>query len=114
MREICAKRVRRTLRVGQNRRTDELICQKQNGLEAEFAVAEVEEIFERRAEKVKDHGVVVTFSAEPPDEGHADATRECLVDLGFVFKLRVLGLDRLELDGDLLARDDVDPEIDVT
>ena len=88
--------------------THQLVCQKQNSLETEFAVAKVEEVFERGAEKVEDHGVVVTFSAEPSDEGNADTAGESLIDLGLVLELGVLGLDGLELDGNLLAGDDVD------
>lgn len=86
---------------------DELIGEQQHGLEGEFAVAEVEEVFQGRAEQVQDHGVVVAFCAEPADEGNADAAGEGFVDAGFVFELGVLGLDGFELDGDLLAGDDV-------
>jgi hypothetical protein len=80
-----------------------LVSKKQDGLEAELAVAEIEKILERRTKKVQDHGVVVTFGSEPPDERDANTARKGLVDLGFIFKLRVLCLDGLELDGDLLS-----------
>lgn len=86
---------------------DQLVGQEENCLEGEFAVAEVEEILKGRAEKVEDHGVVVTLGAEPPDERNADAACEGLVDAGLILQLRVLGLDRLKLDGNLLAGDDV-------
>jgi hypothetical protein len=86
---------------------DELIGQEEDRLERELAVAEVEEILERRAEEVKDHGVVVTLGAEPADKGDADTASEGLVDAGLVFELRVLGLDAFEFDGNLLAGDDV-------
>jgi hypothetical protein len=86
---------------------DELVGEQEDGLEGEFAVAEVEEILERGAEKVEDHGVVVTLGAEPSDERNADAASERLVDTGLILELRVLGLDGLKLDGDLLAGDDV-------
>lgn len=86
---------------------DELIGQEEDGLEGELAVAEVEEILERRTEEIKDHSVVVTLSAEPADEGNTDTTGKRLVDTGLIFELRVLGLDALKLDGNLLTRDDV-------
>ena len=86
---------------------DELVGEQQHGLERELAVAEVEEVFERWAEQVEHHGVVVTFRAEPSYEGDADAAGEGFVDAGFVLQLRVLGLDALEFDGDLFAGDDV-------
>ena len=86
---------------------DELVGEQEDGLEREFAVAEVEEILEGRAEEVEDHGVVVTLGAEPSDERNADAASERLVDAGLILELRVLGLDGLKLDGNLLAGDDV-------
>jgi hypothetical protein len=86
---------------------DELVGEQQDGLQRELAVAEVEEIFQRRAEQVQDHGVVVALGAEPAHKGNADTAGERLVDAGLILELRVLGLDALELDGDLLARDDV-------
>ena len=65
-------------------------------------------------QEVEDHGVVVAFGTVPPHKGDSNTTGERLVHLGLIFELGVLGLDRLELDGDLLARDDVDTEVDVT
>lgn len=75
--------------------TYELISQKKDRLEGEFALAKVEQILERGAEKVDDHGVVVALDAEPSDEGDADAAGQILVHFGFVLELRVLGFDRL-------------------
>ena len=86
---------------------DELVGEQEDSLEGEFAVAEVEQILEGRAEKVEDHGVVVTLGAEPSDERNADAASKRLVDAGLILELRVLGLDGLKLDGNLLAGDDV-------
>jgi hypothetical protein len=93
---------------------DELVCEEQNGLEAEFAVAKVEEIPNGRAKKVEDHDVVVALGTEPSHKRDPNATRESLVDLGLVLELRVLGLDRLELDGNLFTGNDVYSEINVT
>jgi hypothetical protein len=86
---------------------DELIGEKQDRLQRELAVAEVEKILQTRAQQIDDHGIVVTFGAKPANERNADTTRERLVDTGFIFELGVLGLDTLKLDGNLLARDNV-------
>jgi len=86
---------------------DELVGEQEDGLEGEFAVAEVEEILEGRSEQVEHHGVVVTFGAEPSDKGNADTASEGFVDTSLIFELRVLSLDRLKLDGNLFAGDDV-------
>ena len=86
---------------------DELIGEQEDGLEGELAVAEVEEVFEGRAEQVEHHGVVVALGAEPSYEGDTDAAGKGFVDAGFVLQLGMLGLDALELDGDFLAGDDV-------
>jgi len=86
---------------------DELVGQKEDGLQGELAVAEVEEILERGAEEIEDHGVVVTLGAEPADEGDTDTTGKRFVDAGLILELRVLGLDTFELDSDLLTGDDV-------
>jgi hypothetical protein len=86
---------------------DELIGQQQDGLQGELAVAEVEEILQAGAEQVENHGIVVTLGAEPADEGNTDTTGQGLVDTSLIFELGVLGLDALELDGNLLAGDDV-------
>jgi hypothetical protein len=82
---------------------NELIGEKQDGLERELAVAEVEEILQTRTEKIDNHGIVVTFGTEPANEGNAHTTGERLVDTGLVFELGVLGLDAFELDGNLLT-----------
>ena len=86
---------------------DELVGKQQDRLERELAVAEVEEILERRAEQIQDHGVVVALGSEPADEGDTHTTGEGLINAGLIFELGVLGFDALELDGNLLARDDV-------
>lgn len=94
--------------------TYELVGEEENSLEGELAVAEVEEILETGSEEVDDHGVVVALDSEPSHERNSDSTGERLVHLGLILELRVLGLDGLELDGDLFARDDVDTQVDVT
>jgi hypothetical protein len=86
---------------------DELIGQEKNGLQGEFAVAEVEEILQGRAKQVQNHSIVVALGTEPAHEWDTDTAGEGLVDAGLIFELWVLCLDTLELDGDLLTRDDV-------
>jgi hypothetical protein len=86
---------------------DELVGKEQDGLQGELAVAEVEKVLQGRAEQVQDHGIVVAFGSKPAHEGDADTAREGLVHTGLIFELGVLCLDALELDGNLLAGDDV-------
>lgn len=86
---------------------DELVGEKQNGLQGELAVAEVEEVFERRAKQVEDHRIVVTLGTEPTHEGYADATGEGFVDTSLIFELWMLGFDGLEFDRDFLSGYDV-------
>jgi hypothetical protein len=93
---------------------DELIGEQQDGLQGELAVAEVEQVLQAGTEKVENHGIVVALGAEPADEGDADTTGQRLVNTSLILELRVLRLDALELDGDLLAGDDVGAEVDVT
>lgn len=93
---------------------NQLVGEEKNRLQGELSVAEVEEVLQAGPEEVEDHGIVVTFRAKPADEGDSDTTGERLVDAGFVFELGMLGLDALELDGDLLSGDDVGSEVDVT
>lgn len=85
----------------------ELVGQEKHGLQREFAVTEVEKILQTGTQQVDDHGVIVTFGAEPADKRNTDTTGERLVDASLIFQLGVLGLDALELDGDFLTGDDV-------
>ena len=86
---------------------DELVGEKQDGLQGELAVAKVEQIFQAGSKQVQDHGVVVALGAEPANEGDPHAASQRLVHASLIFELRVLGLDALELDGNLFAGDDV-------
>jgi hypothetical protein len=94
--------------------TDELICEEENGLEAECPVTKVEEVLEGGAEEVKHHGIVITLGAEPSDNWHTYAAGKDFVDLGLVLELGLFGLGGLELDSDLLTGDDIYPEINIT
>lgn len=92
----------------------ELVGQQEHCLQREFAVAEVEEILQAGPKQIENHGIIVTFGAEPTNKGNANTSSERLVNTGFIFQLGMLGLDRLQLNGDLFARDDIGSEIDVT
>jgi hypothetical protein len=92
----------------------QLIRKEKNSLETELAVAEVEQVLERGPKKIQYHSVVVALGTVPPHERDADTTGESLVHLRLILELRMLGFNRLELDGDFLARYDVDTEVDVT
>ena len=86
---------------------DELVRKKQDSLQGEFAVAEVEEVFQAGSQEIKDHGVVVTFRPEPADKGDSHSSCQRFVHTCFIFELWMLGFDALKLDGDLFSRDDV-------
>ena len=90
-----------------------MVSKKENSLEAELAVAKVEEVLKRGTEEVEDHGVVLALGAVPPHKRDPDTTCEGLVDLGLIFELGMLGLDGLELDCDFLAGNNIDSEIDI-
>jgi hypothetical protein len=93
---------------------DELIGEEENGFQGELAIAEVEKILQAGSEEVEDHSIVVALGSEPANEGDTDASSEGLVDTSLIFELWVLGLDALELDGNLLTRYDVGSEVDIT
>jgi hypothetical protein len=84
-----------------------LIGEQEDGLQRELAVAEVEEIFQRGTKQIEDHGVVVALGTEPAHERDTNTAGKGLVDASLILELGVLGLDALELDSNLLTRDDV-------
>lgn len=86
---------------------DELVRKKKHSLQGELAVAEVEKVLQARAEEIQDHGIVVTFGAEPANKRDTNTTGKRFVNAGFILQLGMLGLDALKLDGNLLAGDDV-------
>lgn len=93
---------------------DELVGQEKYSLERELSVAKVEEIFQTGTEEVENHGIVIALGSKPADKWDANATGKGLVDASLIFKLGVLGLDALELDGNLFSGDDVGTKVDVT
>lgn len=93
---------------------DELVGQEEHRLQGELAVAEVEEILQAGAEKIQYHSIIVTLGSEPTDEGDTDTAGKGLVDTGLILELRVLRLDRLKLNSNLFARNDVGAQVDIT
>ncbi|KAJ8577597.1 hypothetical protein ON010_g1609 [Phytophthora cinnamomi] len=100
------------LRVAVLEAAQQLVGDHQHGLELEAAAAVVEQVLERRAEQVDDHHVLVA-APQPTARSKLTSAVEDLVDLGLVEQLRVLALDGLELDADLLARRHVRAQVDV-
>ena len=61
--------------------TYQLVGEEEYSLKAKLAIAEVEKVFEGRAEEVEHHGIVIALGTKPPNEGNTNATSESLVDL---------------------------------
>ena len=59
--------------------TYKLISEEEDGLEAELAMTEVEQVLKRGAQEINDHRIVVALGAEPTDEGYANTACEGLV-----------------------------------
>lgn len=93
---------------------NKLIGQKENSLQGELPVAEVEQIFQAGTKKVEHHGIVIALGSKPADERDTNTAGKGLVNASLIFKLGMLGLDALELDGDLFSRDNVGAKVDVT
>jgi hypothetical protein len=110
-----------------------LVCEEEDCFEGEFAIAKVEEVFERGTKEIENHGIlrisIVKESRKirnrtqcqtngqresrlPQQEPVINITTRStlyLVDSRLIFQLRMLGLCRLKLDGDFFSRDDVRP-----
>lgn len=54
--------------------THQLISQQKHGFQAEFTIAEVEQVLQTGSKKVQNHGIVVAFCSKPSDKWDADAT----------------------------------------
>lgn len=93
---------------------DELIGKQENCLQRELSIAEIEKILQTGSKKVENHSIVVALRPEPADKWDTDTSSEGLVDASLIFKLWVLSLDRLELDGNLFARDDIGSEVNIS
>lgn len=74
---------------------DKLIRQQQDRFQREFAVAEVEEVFQAGSKEVENHSIVITLGTEPTNEWDTDSPSQGLVDASFIFELRMLSLNTL-------------------
>ena len=99
---------------GEEKKTYELICEEEDGLERKVPVADLEEIFQGGSEEIDDHDVIVALLAGVHDPGHAWPAHERLVDLGFLAErgCERAGNGGLELDSDFFAGDGVHAEED--
>jgi len=91
-----------------------LIGQHEDGLQGELAFAIVKQVFERGAQQVNNHDVVVSFNAKPVNIRHTNSTLQDTVELGLVEQLRMLGADGFQLDSNLLVGSDVSSVVDVS
>jgi hypothetical protein len=82
--------------------THQLICQEQDSLQVELAVAEIEEILKRWAKTFKDQDIVVAFHSKPMYSWNANAAGKILVHLVLVLNLRMLHLNSLKFNCDVL------------
>ena len=87
--------------------TDELVREHQYCFEGKFATAVVEEILQTRSKQIKNHGIILALGHVQVNSRNSDTTRKRLVDLGFSFEKRGIGLDVFEFDGNILAGVDV-------
>jgi hypothetical protein len=80
--------------------TNQLVRYEQDGLEGKLTIAQFEEVFERGAEQIDYHHVVVSLFARPDHPWHARSTHQRLVNLRLVLQwTRLFVDDRFELDG---------------
>ena len=93
---------------------DELVREEENRLQGEFTVAEVEQVLQAGTEEIENHSIVVALSSKPTDKGDADTTSKRLVDTCLIFKLGMFGLDTLQLDSNLFARDNVCTQVNIS
>ena len=64
-------------------------------------VAATKELLKGRTKAFKDHSVVFALRSKPANRWDASVTCEALIHFVFVFKLRVIYIDGLELDCNL-------------
>ena len=94
--------------------THQLVRQEQDSPQVELVVVEIEEVLKRWAKVFKDQDIVVAFCSEPMYSWNARATGEILVHLVLMLDLRVLYLNNLKFDCNVLFRNDVDSVINDT
>ena len=93
---------------------NELVSEKKNSLQGKLPVAKVEQVLQARPEEIENHGIIIALGSKPANERDANAPSKRLVHAGLVLKLRVLCLDGFEFNGNLLARNDIGTEVNIT
>ena len=58
---------------------DHLVCDHERGLDCEFALAEIESVFETGTEEIHDHCVVVALDSKPVDSRNASCNDETIM-----------------------------------
>mmetsp|Transcript_51496 Transcript_51496/g.137429 ORF Transcript_51496/g.137429 Transcript_51496/m.137429 type:complete len:249 (-) Transcript_51496:48-794(-) len=92
---------------------DHLIRQHQDRLKTELPVAETEQVFQRRPEKIDDHDVIVPLHTIPVDVWDPDPACQDFVKFRLVQKLGMFRLDGFELDCDLLSSLNVGADVNI-
>lgn len=65
---------------------DELLGEHQHGFKREFAAAEVEKVFQTRAQKIKHHHIILAFGLISVDSWNTGTTRKGSIDVDFLFE----------------------------
>lgn len=82
---------------------NELVGEHQHGLERELATAEIEKVFQTRAQEIHHCGLVFAFEQIGVNAWNTDTARKRSVDIGFSFEEGGIDRDVFEFDGDLFT-----------
>jgi hypothetical protein len=94
--------------------THQLVCQEQDGRQAELPVVVIEEVLKRWTKVFQNQNIVVTLRPKPMHWWNANGASETLVHIVLVLDLRDLHAADLELDGNVVFRNYVDSAINNT
>ena len=79
-----------------------LVSQEQDSPQAKLIVVEIGKVLERWTKAFEDQDIVVRFHSKPMYGWNTSATGETLVHLILMLNMRVLHLNRLKFDCDIL------------
>jgi hypothetical protein len=77
-------------------------------------MAAIEYVLEGWAKKCEYHSIVIAFHSKPTNRWDPDATLEALVDPVLMLKLKVVCLNRLQLDGNDFFQNNMDATVNGT
>ena len=77
-------------------------------------MAAIEYVLKGWAKKCEYHSIVIAFRSKPMNRWDPDATLEALVDPVLMLELKVVRLNRLQLDDDGFFRNNIDPTVNGT